>query len=311
MKYFIFYFFFLLPLRSKGQSTLGAVHGKVLDSEFTPLSLANISLLNVKDVIIASVISNNAGIFRFDKVPVGEYKIFITSVGFKSKVISFAIKDTLMELPNIILLKDEKMLNTVNIVEKKLPVEIRPDKIILNVASDINSIGSTVDQLLVKIPGARIINGDLIINGKSGINVYIDGKSVNVSKEDLEPFLKSISSSRIESIEYITNPSSKYDAAGSAGIINIKLKRDKAIGLNINISSIVNITSYNPKYEENVNFNYRGKNYNLYGNYSNSFGKYKSTMHYFRSQNNEADTLINYDQKSVNYEKISENSYYL
>ena len=105
-------------------------------------------------------------------------------------------------------------------------IEVKADKTIVNVENSINAVGSDALELLRKSPGVLVDKDDaLSLAGKNGVQVYIDGKPSPLSGADLAAYLKSIQSTQIESIELITNPSAKYEAAGNAGIINIKLKR--------------------------------------------------------------------------------------
>jgi hypothetical protein len=147
-------------------------------------------------------------------------------------------------------------------------IEVKADKTILNVENTINSTGQDALELLRKAPGVTLDKDDLIsLSGKNGVQIYIDGKPSPLTGTDLTAYLKSLQSSQIESIEIITNPSAKYDAAGNAGIINIKLKKNKAFGTNGSVNAGYNIGVY-PKYNAGLNFNNRGKKVNVFGNYN-------------------------------------------
>jgi outer membrane receptor protein involved in Fe transport len=129
-------------------------------------------------------------------------------------------------------------LKEVTVQAKKPFVEHRADKIIINVENSIVASGSTALEVLEKAPGVTIDrqNEQIRLNNKSGITVLIDGKTNVLSGADITTLLSNMSSDQIASIELITNPSSKYDASGNAGIINIKLKRNKSFGTNGNLS---------------------------------------------------------------------------
>lgn len=117
-------------------------------------------------------------------------------------------------------------------------MEVRADKTILNVEGTINAVGNDAMELLRKSPGIMIDKDDNIsLAGKNGVQVYIDGKPSPLSGTDLANFLKSMQSSQIEAIEIITNPSAKYEAAGNAGIINIRLKKNKSFGTNGSVNA--------------------------------------------------------------------------
>jgi hypothetical protein len=107
----------------------------------------------------------------------------------------------------------------------------------------------------------------LSLNGKNGVQVYIDGRPTYLSAANLADYLKTLQSSSIESIEIIGNPSARYDAAGNAGIINIRLKKNQAFGTNASFSAGYNIGTYS-KYNGSFGFNHRNRDINIFGDYS-------------------------------------------
>jgi hypothetical protein len=123
---------------------------------------------------------------------------------------------------------------------------------------------------------------NLSVNGKNGVQVYVDGRPTPLSGQDLSNYLKSIQSSSIESIEIITNPSAKYEAAGNAGIINIRLKKNKSLGTNGSVNAGINVGHY-PKYNGGITLNHRNKNMNIYGNYSFNKGENINHMSLYRT----------------------------
>jgi len=129
-------------------------------------------------------------------------------------------------------------LKEVSIQAKKPFIEHRADKTVINVEQNIVAAGGTALEVLEKAPGVTIDrqNEQIKLNNKSGITVLIDGKTNFLSGADITTLLSNMSSEQIASIELITNPSSKYDASGNAGIINIKLKRNKSFGTNGQLS---------------------------------------------------------------------------
>jgi outer membrane receptor protein involved in Fe transport len=134
------------------------------------------------------------------------------------------------------------------------------------VEASINATGSNALELLQKSPGVQVDNNDNIsMKGKTGVRIYIDGKMTQLDTKDLAAYLRSINSNDIEAIEMISNPSAKYDASGNAGIINIRLKKNKKYGTNgtVNLGFIQGIT---PKGNGSVNLNYRDKKINVFGN---------------------------------------------
>ena len=124
------------------------------------------------------------------------------------------------------------------VVNAKIPfIEQQIDKTVVNVQADINAIGSSAFEILQKAPGLSITGDDVInMSGKAGVNVLIDGRPTQMSSKELANYLRSLPGSTIEKIELISNPSSRFDAQGNAGIINIRLKKNKIKGTNGNIT---------------------------------------------------------------------------
>jgi hypothetical protein len=183
-------------------------------------------------------------------------------------------------------------------------VEVKADKMIVNVEGTINATGNDALELLRKSPGVTVDKDDnLSLSGKNGVQVYIDGRPTPLSGQDLANYLKSLQSTQIESIELITNPSAKYEAAGNAGIINIRLKKNKSLGANGSVNAGWNIGTY-AKYNAGLSLNYRNKNVNLFGNYSYNSGLNESNMEINRTVLDtlfEQRGLIRFDNRSHNY----------
>lgn len=155
-------------------------------------------------------------------------------------------------------------------------LEVKADRTVLNVEGTINSTGSDALELLRKSPGVSVDKDEkLIVNGKNGVQVYIDNKPTPLNGEDLSNYLKSIPSTQIEAIEIIHNPGAMYEAAGSAGIINIRLKKNKTMGFNGSVNAGIS-TSKNFRWDDGISINYRNRKFNAYANYSNNYGKIES-----------------------------------
>jgi iron complex outermembrane recepter protein len=130
-----------------------------------------------------------------------------------------------------------KELQKIIVSSTKRMIDVQTDKTILNVDAISAAAGENALELLRRSPGVIVDASDNIqLNGKIGVTVLIDGKNTQLSQQDLAQLLKSIEASNIKQVEIISNPSSKYDAAGNAGIINIKLKRSLTDGFNGNIT---------------------------------------------------------------------------
>ncbi len=274
------------------------ISGVVKDQQSKPVSGSTVSLLKSKDSsVVKLAASDNNGHYSFNSIKYGKYVVSITHVGyapFYSPTFEFSGTGE-TNVPDVSLNKLESEMKGVVVSSKKPMVEVRADRTILNVEGTINATGNDALELLRKSPGVTVDKDDNIsLSGKNGVQVYIDGKPTPLSGSDLANYLKSIQSSQIESIELITNPSAKYEAAGNAGIINIKLKKNKTFGANGSVNAGWNIGTY-AKYNSGIVLNYRNKKFNLFGNYNYTHNKNQNWLDLYRTTS--ADS--SFDQKSV------------
>ena len=247
------------------------INGLAKDESGTPLNGATVSLMKDSSAIKLAVTKAN-GFYSFSGIKEGNYKVLVSFVGYKpafSQKFSFSSSD--VTVPELKLSKITGNLSNVNVTARKPMVEVKADKMILNVEGTINAMGSNALELLRKSPGVSLDKDDNIsLAGKNGVQVYIDGRSTPLSGQDLANYLKTLQSSQIEAIELITNPSAKYDAAGNAGIINIRLVRNKSLGTNGSVNAGWNISTY-AKYNAGASLNYRNKKINIFSTYSFSY----------------------------------------
>lgn len=274
------------------------VSGKIIDETNKPLSSATVLLLNAKDSSLAkTAVTAATGGFKMLAIKPGSYLLSATSIGHAKNYSSKFIVTEGQEITvsPLMLSQSSTSLAAVTVQAKKPMIEVRADKTVFNVENSINATGSNAFELLQKSPGVSVDKDDNIsMQGKNGVKIYIDGKPTQMGGGDLAAYLRSINSADIESIEMITNPSAKYDASGNAGIINIRLKKNKNYGANGNISTGVAF-GHTPKYNNSLSLNYRNKKINLFSNYSNNFGKSRNLFNLYRVQN---DSI--YDQHSIN-----------
>jgi iron complex outermembrane receptor protein len=276
----------------------GKISGKVADNNNNPLQSATVSLLQSKDSsLVKAAVSGSDGAFEFTTKKAGSYIISYAMVGFENKYAdSFYIKEgETYTVKNVQLVAATNKLQGVTIVSKKPMIEIKADKTVFNVEASINATGSNALELLQKSPGMQVDNNDNIsMKGKSGVKVYVDGKMMQLDTKDLAAYLKSINSDDVEAIEMISNPSAKYDASGNAGIVNIRLKKNKKFGTNgsANLGLVQGVT---PKGNGSVALNYRDKKINLFSNIGANIGQYRNTLKLFRIQKDTA-----YNQQSIN-----------
>ncbi|MEI9946618.1 MAG: outer membrane beta-barrel protein [Chitinophagaceae bacterium] len=159
------------------------------------------------------------------------------------------------------------MLTDVTVVSKKPLIQFLPDKTVINPEANITNAGATVMDILEKSPGITVgKDGSIIMKGKPAVMVLIDGKPTQLSGADLQAYLSGISASQIDVVELIENPGAKYDAAGNAGIINIKMKSNRLKGFNGSMVLSAGQGIY-PKTGNTINLNYRNGKVNWFLNY--------------------------------------------
>jgi len=271
------------------------VSGTVKDEQGKPLDGVSVMLKRTKDSSIVKIsLSNAAGKYEYTGIADGTYFINVAHIGFApANSAGFSIHANNTTVPDLLLHGNTKALGEVVVSSKKPMIEVRADKIIMNVEGSVNAVGQNALELLRKSPGVSLDKDDnLSLSGKNGVQVYIDGRRTPMAGKDLSEYLKTIQSSDIESIEIISNPSAKYDAAGNAGIINIRLKKNKSFGTNGSVNVGENIATY-PKYNGGISLNHRDKNINLFGNYTYNNSLNETHFSLYRTQ---LDTL--FDQRS-------------
>lgn len=246
------------------------ITGVVKDEQGKGIEKSTVSLLKAKDSsLVKLVVTDENGRFSVIATQTGNYLVSISHVGYAlvySKV--FELTGSGINVPDLIISKANGNLKEVTVTAKKPMIEVNSDKTILNIEGTINAVGYDALELLRRSPGVMVDKDDnLSLAGKNGVQVFIDGKPSPLAGADLANYLKSLQSAQIEAIEIITNPSAKYEAAGNAGIINIKLKKNKTFGTNGSVNGSY-VQGVYPKFNGGLNLNYRNKKINIFGNYN-------------------------------------------
>ncbi len=273
------------------------ITGNVKDEQGKNLQGATVALKKLKDSSVVKLgITNTNGNYTFANIVTGSYFINTSHIGYavKNSPSFEASSEGITTVPEISLMKSSGTLKDVAVTSLKPMVEVKADKTILNIEGSVNAVGQDALELLRKSPGVMVDKDDnLSLSGKNGVQVYIDGRPTPLSGADLAAYLKSMQSSSIEAIEIITNPSAKYEAAGNAGIINIRLKKNKSLGTNGSVNAGYSIGKF-PKYNTGFALNHRNKKINAFGNFNYNNNRGENYMNFKRTQ---LDTL--FDQKTI------------
>jgi outer membrane receptor protein involved in Fe transport len=312
-KLFLLTFALTMTLSSWAQSTF-SVTGNVLDEKSEALPFANVLLVAASDSsLVKAVASEMDGKFTIEINIANHYLLKVSSVGYESFYSpKFQLnKETpILKLQPLKLTQANNALAEVTVVAKKPFIEQQIDRTVLNVENSIVASGNTALEVLEKAPGVVVDrqNNALKLKNKNGVLVQIDGRMSYLSQEALMQMLGNMNSEEITSIEIITNPSSKYDASGNSGIINIKLKKNKAFGTNGTLAlsggDVWLPNSIDDLYRgsANLTLNHRNKKVNVFGTGNLSRNSFYNDNTLMRSTNYEG-LKSDFDQSSRRFGK--------
>ena len=234
----------------------GKISGTVTDNGSNlPVEFATIALADATGKTIDGTIADAKGKFTIHKIADGKYTVSISFIGYETITQSVALegKKNDINLGTIKLAEEARQLNEVVVEGKKDLVEERVDRTIYNAENDATTRGGDATDVLKRVPMLSVdLDGNVSMRGSSNITVLINNKPSTIMANSVADALKQIPSDQIKTVEVITSPSAKYDAEGSAGIINIITKKNTLEGLTLNIDAGVG---------------YRGSNLGLNGNY--------------------------------------------
>ncbi len=258
----------------------------VINEQQAGMPNVTVELLRTKDsLLIKAGITDSLGIAEFQQIPAGSYLFRVSSVAYSTaytSIINIPLAETTGISP-IILKIEPASLQGVTLLSKKPFIQQLPGKTIINVDAGITNAGTSVLEVLEKLPGVSIDkNGTIILKGRPGVMIMIDNKPAYVSGSDLVNMLSNMSSSEIDIIELISNPSSQYDASGNAGIINLKTRKITQKGFN----GSINASYGHGRYYKNNNslvLNYRNPKWNFFLNYSVNANKGYSDIYALRN----------------------------
>ncbi len=262
--------FLLAPLavlaQDSASNTNGKVSGTLLEAGTSkPIGFANVVLLSAPDSsLVTGATTDMEGVFILERIPAGRYMLRASMVGYPTKFISgISITASKPEaaLGNIILSASSTQLSEVEVVAQRQIVAYELDKKVVNVSQDLAAQSGSVAEVMQNLPSVDVdIDGNVSMRGSSNVTILINGKRSALSELTMDQ----IPANMIESIELITNPSSKYNPEGTSGIINLVLKKEKKPGLNGSAS--VTAGTYD-NYNSSLNLNYRYDKWSLNGGY--------------------------------------------
>ena len=288
----------------RAQLKYGRVYGKVVDSKTNKgveaasvqvfVSTINNSSGKNTDSLVGGMLSRPNGDFNFDNLPlIDTFKFIISGIGFKPLQLDVFVVPSVQiiekDLGNLKIQEDAAYLSTVTVVGQKPGLEMGIDRKIFNVEKNYTATGGTAIDVMKGIPSVTVdVDGNVLLRNNSP-QIFVDGRPTILT-------LEQIPADNIERVELITNPSAKFDAASTGGIINVVLKKNKKLGLN----GIASAGAGSPKIlNGNLTLNLREGKFNVFGSGSYNHGGGRATAETYRQNKNNGIIQNYFNQKST------------
>ena len=259
---FLFHLLLILP------SAAGNIKGRVIDSQTKQaVDFCNVALYaKGNKTPLKSTATNAAGTFTLTDITAGTYTVKISFIGYTN--IELPIRLTTekpdADLHTISLVPDSKMLKEVEVVGQRSQIRFDVDKKVFTVDQNIAAAGGSASEILQNIPSVDVdTEGNVSLRNNSSVEVWINGRPSGLNEDNRAQILEQMPAESIESIEVITNPSAKYSPEGTAGIINIVLKKDRKAGYYGSISAGANTFG---GVDGSANINYNSAKVDAYAN---------------------------------------------
>lgn len=262
MKLFLRWAVCLCATFAIAQNSDVTVTGKVLEADTNvPLEYATVSFTDSDGKIVTGGITNPSGVYSIE-VPKGVYTVKFEFISFESKFLKNQqfLKDT--SLPTQTLALDSQALDEVVVIAETTEVEVRLDKKIYNIGKDLTTSGATVSDALSNVPSVTVdVDGAISLRGNENVRILINGRPSAIAGFGSVDALSQLPADAIERVEVITSPSARYDAEGTAGILNIILRKEKTLGLNGSIQTNI---GYPERYGVTASINLRTDKFNIF-----------------------------------------------
>ncbi len=297
----------LLLFLSKSVLAQYQLRGEV-KSDNAPRAYSTIKIFSTEDQLKYSFISNQKGQFSIEIKEKGEYVMEVSSIGYETYIESIRVDEKSIQLGAIVLQKDTDIehINTV-VVKGKLPTIKRlSDRFIVNTNKSPILQNKSIDEAIAMSPGVNVEhNGEISINGISGVRIMINERLIRLSGEELIAYLKGLQASDVKNIEIISKPPAEFDAEGMGGIIKINTLKTRKNGLTGYVGSNYKQGEY-PKFNSNIGLNYKWGKLLIYGNYNSGYRKEFYDRYSERSYDQSPISYINKE----NYKSIKNNFSY-
>ncbi|WP_158798840.1 outer membrane beta-barrel family protein [Pedobacter sp. L105] len=266
---------FLFPFLLQAQQQF---KGRVTDAAGLPLDAVTL-ILSQQNKNLSSALADS-GRFTLNYPLAGTYLVSASLVGYQSLSRTITLpNDTL----HLILKPDSKQLGLVTITARKPVIERKIDRITFNVENSIVASGGNAWDALGKAPGVQLKSDNTVTANKKEVKLFLDGKPLQLSGDDLAGYLQGLPSDQISKIEVFSNPPAMFDAEG-ASVVNIITKKSNNQGFNGTLNSAFTQATYG-SYNASAAFNYRKDKLNIYGSYGYRYNKKAHDQHDYVTYN--------------------------
>ena len=245
------------------------VHGRIVDSKSQqPIEFVTVSIYNPTTTKnIAGTLTNQDGVFNISAVANGSYELRVSFVGYNTLLNKFKVNGTEVLFGNISLTEDTKMLKEVQVVGQGSQMRFDIDKKVFSVDQSIAAAGGSATDVLQNIPSVNVDNdGNVSLRNNASVEVWINGKPSGLTADNRAQVLQQMPAENIESIEVMTNPSAKYNPEGTAGIINLVMKKHRKAGYYGSVSGGASLQNGKPAYNAGASINYNVKKFDMFAN---------------------------------------------
>lgn len=268
----------------------------VYDPAHNPLNAATLSLLRLSDsAVLGTTLSNSSGTALFPAIDTGRYLLRASMTGFLPRHQFLHLSsDTRIQII-FEQLHPANTLDGITITARQKLVEVQPGKVVVNLDASLANAGTTMLEALEQLPGVTVDkDGNISLKGRSQVLVLIDGKQTYLAPAALATLLQNMPAAQAAQVELMDQPPARYDAAGNAGVINIRTKKIRQYGFNGAVTAAFSQGFY-PKTNNNLQLNYRNGRFNYFFNYSASankqFTRIEALRRYYNNRN-EAERLL-------------------
>ena len=274
---------FLTVYNSSAQINAPELNIILQSNDHAALPDATVELWRNENQLVKAQASDSAGRASFSHLGKGSYQIRISKIGFASLEKAIVLDQDSSYTHLMILQAVDQQIQGITVTARKPFVELRPDRTIVNVEAGITNAGTNALEALEKMPGISVDkDGNISLKGKANVLIMIDGKPTYVSGAELSSLLQGMNAGQISQVEIMPNPPAQYDAAGNAGIINIRLKKIQQRGFNGTLNLSYGQGRY-PKSNDNLQLNYRSGKMNVFLNYGINANKNFTDIYAYRT----------------------------